>query len=73
MRGAPVKSEISESLGAAAAKVTPPATVTAASIAGMGLQDWVYTVTIIYTVLMIVQHVVTKWVPLVRSWRARPE
>ncbi len=60
-------------MGAMAAKLSPPAGVAAATASGMGLQEWVYVVTIAYTLLMLVHHVLTKWVPLVRSWRARPE
>jgi hypothetical protein len=43
----------------AAAKSTPPATVSALSLAGVGLQDWVLLLTAIYTVLLIV-HLTIK-------------
>lgn len=36
-----------------AAKAAPPVAVTMSSITGLGLQQWVYIVTIIYTVLQI--------------------
>ncbi|WP_332823277.1 hypothetical protein [Stutzerimonas kunmingensis] len=41
-----------ESLLAAAAKLTPPVGVVGAAAAGMTLQDWVWAVTLAYTVLM---------------------
>lgn len=50
-------------------KVTPPAVVTGASyVVGMSLQDWVYALTILYTVLMIAQHVWDKWI---KPWLAK--
>jgi hypothetical protein len=42
----------SETLLGAAAKLSPPATVIAASAAGWSLQDWVWGATLIYTVLL---------------------
>lgn len=51
-------------------KAAPPVSVMAVTIAGMSLQDWVYVLTIIYTVLLITQHIWTKWV---KPWRAKPE
>lgn len=38
---------------AVATKASPPLAVSAVTSAGIGLQEWVYIVTIIYTVLMI--------------------
>ena len=43
-----------EMLAIAAGKATPPLAVTLASVAGLGFQDWVYILTIIYLVLQIV-------------------
>lgn len=40
-------------LAAVAGKATPPLAVTAASIAGLGFQEWVYILTLIYLVLQI--------------------
>lgn len=51
---------------ASGAKASPPITVAAATMAGMSLQDWVYVLTIIYTLLLIAQHIWTKWI---RPWR----
>lgn len=62
-----MKVEANESLQAAAAKLTPPASIVAASVAGMSLQDWVYALTAVYTLLMIAHHIVTKWII---PWRA---
>jgi hypothetical protein len=44
-------------IAAASMKVTPPVAVSAASLAGMSLQEWVLTVTLLYTVLQIVSLV----------------
>lgn len=41
-------------------KLAPPLGVVGATIAGLSLQDWVYALTILYTVLMISHHVWTK-------------
>lgn len=51
----------SESVLMVAAKVSPPATVLAASAAGMSLQDWVWAATLTYTVLMICK-LVWDWI-----------
>ena len=56
-----MKHEYADSVAAGIAKLTPPAGVVAASVAGMSLQDWVYALTAIYTLLMIAHHIVTKW------------
>lgn len=45
---------------AAAAKLTPPAAVVAASAAGWSLQDWMYIATIGYIVLQ-AAYLVWKW------------
>lgn len=52
-------------------KASPPVTVAAATMAGMGLQDWVYVLTIVYTTLLIVQHIWTKWVRPFRESRKK--
>lgn len=62
-----MKTEASDSLQVVAAKLTPPAGIVAASVAGMSLQDWVYALTAIYTLLMIAHHIITKWIV---PWRA---
>lgn len=41
-------------------KVLPPLAVTSASATGLSLQDWVYIVTIVYTVLQIAS-LIWKW------------
>ena len=67
-----MKHEYAESVAAGVAKLTPPLGVVAVSVAGMSLQDWVYALTAIYTVLMIIHHVVTKWIlPFVRHRRGQ--
>ena len=45
-----------------AAKAAPPVVVSALSLFGVSLADWAYTLTIIYTLLLIVQHVWKNWV-----------
>ena len=57
----------------AVVKVTPPALITGASyIMGMSLQDWVYALTALYTLIMIGQHVWDKWVkPWLQKRRKR--
>ena len=57
-----------ESLAAAAVKLSPPASVIAVSVAGMSLQDWVWAATLLYTVMLIVHHVWSKWL---QPWIAR--
>jgi hypothetical protein len=60
-------------LAGEAAKVTPPAVVTGLTLFGVGLQDWVYLLTAIYTLLLIVKFVWTNWLkPIVRP-RKEPE
>lgn len=54
----------SESLIGAAAKLSPPASVVAASAAGMTLQDWVWAATLAYTLLMTAK--------LVWDWLIKP-
>lgn len=63
-----MRDQATESLQVAAAKLTPPAGIVAASVAGMSLQDWVYALTAVYTLLMIAHHVITKWII---PWRNR--
>ncbi|HZF98263.1 MAG TPA: hypothetical protein VEY92_08485 [Pseudoxanthomonas sp.] len=58
-----------ESMAAAAVKLSPPTTVIVASVAGMSLQDWVFTLTIIYTVLLLIHHIVWKWILPLRDRR----
>lgn len=45
--------QTAESLGAAAVKLSPPATVATASVAGMPISELVLWATLVYTVLMI--------------------
>lgn len=45
---------------AAAAKSGPPVAVTALSVAGVGLQDWVLIVTLVYVVLQSA-YLLWKW------------
>jgi len=49
-----------------ASKLSPPAVATGITAAGVSLQDWVYIVTIAYT-LMMAAHLVYKWVKERRS------
>jgi hypothetical protein len=54
-------------IGAEAVKLTPPAFVTASSIAGaISWSDAAYALTAVYTLLMITQHVWEKWV---KPWK----
>jgi hypothetical protein len=48
-------------------KPAPPVAVTALSFAGVGLQDWVYILTAIYTLVQLAL-VAPKLVRAVRSW-----
>ena len=57
-------SQHTETLLSAAAKVSPPVTVVAASVAGWNLQTWVLSATLAYTVLMIAK--------LVWDWLIKP-
>ena len=52
---------------AALTKPAPPVAVSALSFAGVGLQDWVYILTAIYTLVQLA-IVAPKLVKLVRSW-----
>lgn len=63
-----MKHEYADSVAAGIAKLTPPMGVVAVSVAGMSLQDWVYALTAVYTVLMIIHHIVTKWI---QPWMGR--
>lgn len=45
-----------------AVKASPPVGVVALTVAGMSLQDWVYVLTIFYTLILIGQHAWSKWV-----------
>lgn len=53
-----------ETLLGVVAKLSPPATVIAASSVGMTLQDWVWGATLVYTALMIAK--------LVWDWLIKP-
>ena len=48
-------------LAVAAAKMSPPVTVAAATVAGASLQDWVLAATLVYTVLQIILLVRKTW------------
>lgn len=63
-----MRNQAAEAIGASLAKVSPPAAVTVASVSGMGLQDWVYAATLVYTVLLITHHV---WTKIYTPWRDR--
>ena len=56
-----MKQEVSDAVSAA-----PPITVAGLTLWGITLQDWVYLLTAIYTVMLITQHVWVKWV---KPWR----
>ena len=45
----------------ATAKLSPPITVAAATVAGASLQDWVLAATFVYTVLQIILLVRKTW------------
>ncbi|GHH52458.1 hypothetical protein GCM10009090_16440 [[Pseudomonas] boreopolis] len=63
-----MQEQYAESVAAAAAKLSPPVTVVGVTILGYSLQDWVYVLTIIYTLMLMAHHVVSKWIPM---WRNR--
>ncbi len=48
-------------LAVATAKMSPPITVAAATVAGASLQDWVLAATLVYTVLQIILLVRKTW------------
>lgn len=48
-------------LAVAAAKLSPPLTIAAVTVAGATLQDWVLTATLLYTVLQIGLLVRKTW------------
>lgn len=50
----------STEIGASAAKLTPPVTVTLASILGLQLQDWVYITTVGYLIAQL-GYLAWKW------------
>jgi hypothetical protein len=62
---------LTEALGgdaaALAVRSTPPVAVSGLTLAGVGLQDWVFILTAIYTVLLIV-GVLPKAIRTVRGW-----
>lgn len=63
-----------ESIAAVAVKMAPPVSVVAATVAGITLEEWVYILTIIWSILGIVHHVIWKWVIPLRErkeFRAR--
>jgi hypothetical protein len=60
-------------LAADAGKLAPPAIVTGLNLFGVGLQDWVYILTIIYTLLLIFRHAWVNWIkPLLAESAAPP-
>jgi hypothetical protein len=55
-----------------AAKATPPVAVSVLELSGMNLPDLALVATIVYTLLLIAQHVWSKWcVPIHDWWRER--
>jgi hypothetical protein len=54
--------EHTHEIGIAAVKAAPPIAVSLASMAGFTISDLAYTVTIIYTLIMIGQHAWEKWI-----------
>lgn len=56
-----VREQTGETVGAAVAKLSIPASVTSVSLAGIHLQDWVLLLTIVYTVLMIGEKLWKWW------------
>lgn len=56
VRGAPATGDYM----LAAGKATPPLAVAGASLAGMGLQEWVFALTIVYLALQIA-HLIWKF------------
>lgn len=61
-----VREQTGETVGAAVAKLSIPASVTSVSLAGIHLQDWVLLLTIVYTVLMIGEKLWKWW----KAWRS---
>lgn len=52
--------DLSNEIGAAAAKVSPPLTVAAASASGWGVQEWMYAATFVYVVAQL-GYLLWKW------------
>lgn len=64
---------MSVSAGAAeAVKAAPPIAITAATLAGLSLQEWVYVMTILYTLMLIGQKLAQFWRWLQRGKNATP-
>jgi hypothetical protein len=50
-----------------AARAAPPAGVTGLTVWGVGLQDWVYVLTAIYTLFLIIDKAPNTWAR-VKEW-----
>jgi hypothetical protein len=62
-----VRDELGEAVGAAAIKSAPPMAVVGASVAGWGVQEWMYFATTVYVVAQL-GYLVWKWH---REWKAK--
>lgn len=71
-QGKPVKQEIVDALGTATVKVLPPGLVVSASLAGWGVQEWMYGATVIYVVVQ-TAYLLWKWINEWRDKRNRPK
>ena len=61
-----------ETVGAAAAKLTPPVAVLAAEIMGMTVADWIQWLTLIYLLLMVSHKAWGMWREFKDFWFGKP-
>lgn len=61
-----------ETVGAAAAKLSPPVAVLAAEILGMTVADWIQWLTLIYLLLMVCHKAWGMWREFKEYWFAKP-
>jgi hypothetical protein len=55
-----VRDELSEAVGAATIKAAPPMAVVGASVAGWGVQEWMYAATTVYVIAQL-GYLLWKW------------
>ncbi|GAA5075561.1 hypothetical protein [Lysobacter panacisoli] len=55
-----MRNELSEAVGAATIKSAPPIAVVGASVAGWGVQEWMYFTTTVYVVAQL-GYLLWKW------------
>lgn len=62
-----MKHELTDAVGIAAIKVSPAIAVIGASVAGWGIQEWMYGATFVYVVAQL-GYLLWKWR---REWKAK--